>query len=95
VTAQDNATVQTYTVNVTRLPDLTSPTLGRSVSNGVLTLSWPATHLGYNLEVKTNPASAGLNGGTWTPVAGSSSITATNFPISTTTPTTFYRLVYP
>jgi autotransporter-associated beta strand protein len=95
VTAQDNVTVQTYTLNVTRLPSLTQPTLGMSVSLGQLNLTWPAEHLGYTLQVKTNPLNAGLIGGSWTTVPGSSSVTSTNFPISTTTPTTFYRLVYP
>jgi len=95
VTAQDGVTVKSYTVNVTLLPSQSSPTLSRSVSGGTLNLSWPASHLGYSLQVKTNARSAGLNGGTWTPVAGSASVTSTNIPISTTTPTTFYRLVYP
>jgi hypothetical protein len=61
----------------------------------VLTLSWPASHLGYTLQVKTNALNAGLNGGTWIPVAGSSAVTSTNLPIDTTPGTTFYRLVYP
>jgi hypothetical protein len=45
--------------------------------------------------VKTNALNAGLNGGAWTPVAGSASVTNVSLPISAATPTAFYRLMYP
>jgi len=60
-----------------------------------LNLSWPASHLGYTLQVKTNALNQGLSGGTWVPVPGSTSVTSNSVPINPATPTTFYRLVYP
>jgi autotransporter-associated beta strand protein len=94
VTAQDGVTVKTYTVNVTRQPCLTTPTLSNSVSGSTLTLSWPADHLGYSLQSQTNSLSSGLTTN-WVTVPGSGSVTTTNLPISNGNPTVFYRLVYP
>ena len=94
VTAQDGLTVQTYTVNVTKLPSQTAPTLSKLVSGGTLTLSWPASHLGYTLQQQTNSRSLGLSTN-WVALSGSVSVTSTNIPIDATKPTVFYRLVYP
>jgi hypothetical protein len=94
VTAQDGVTVQTYTVNVTMQPSLIPPTLSRSVSNGILTLSWPSSNLTYTLQVQTNVLGKGLSTN-WMPVSGTASVTSTNLPINSTQPTVFYRLVYP
>ena len=57
---------------------------------GHFTLSWPADHLGWILQQKTN-----LTSGTWTDVPGSSGITSTNIPVSQSVPTDFYRLRHP
>jgi autotransporter-associated beta strand protein len=94
VTAQDGLTVQSYTVNVTQLPSQTPPTLSRSVSGGVLTLTWPGSHLGYTLLQQTNARSLGMSSN-WVVVPGSASVTTTNFPVDATKGTVFYRLVYP
>ena len=94
VTAQDGLTVQTYTVNVTRQPNLTPVTLTNTVSGSTLTLSWPADHLGYSLQVQTNSRSLGLKTN-WVVLPGSASVTTTNLPIDKANPTVFYRLVYP
>jgi autotransporter-associated beta strand protein len=65
-----------------------------AVSSGVMTLSWPADHLGWILQQQTNSLSAGL-GTNWVDVAGSAGITSTNIAINPAAPTVFYRLRYP
>ncbi|MFO1513126.1 MAG: autotransporter-associated beta strand repeat-containing protein [Verrucomicrobiota bacterium] len=72
----------------------TPATISTSVSGGNLNLTWPANQLGYRLEVQTNPLSVGL-GSNWITVPGSTAVTSVSVPISTTTPTAFYRLVFP
>jgi autotransporter-associated beta strand protein len=94
VTAADATTTKDYTVNVTRLPSQTPPTLSRSVSGGTLTLSWPLDHNGYTLQTQTNSRSVGLTG-TWTAVPGSSATNTMSFTINPTNPTVFFRLTYP
>ncbi|HTV63714.1 MAG TPA: hypothetical protein VMH30_14220, partial [Verrucomicrobiae bacterium] len=64
------------------------------VSGNVLTLSWPADHLGWILQMQTNPLSVGL-GTNWVNVPNSASETSTNITISPSNPTVFYRLMYP
>jgi fibronectin type 3 domain-containing protein len=97
VTAQDGVTMQTYTVNVIEQPSQTVPKLTNSVSNGTLTLSWPADHLGYRLLMQTNNLSKGVstNPTDWGTVPGSMSVTTTNLLIIQTNLDEFYRLVYP
>jgi hypothetical protein len=97
VTAQDGLTVQTYTVNVIKQPSQTVPKLTNSVSNGSLTLSWPADHLGYRLLLQTNNLSKGvsINLGDWDTVPGSTAVTSTNLPITKTNLDEYYRLIYP
>src|SRR6185369_10385553 len=65
-----------------------------SVSGSTLSLSWPADHLGWILQVQTNTLSVGLNTN-WVDVAGSESVTQTNINISVQTPAAFYRLRMP
>jgi autotransporter-associated beta strand protein len=66
-----------------------------SVSGSTLTLSWPADHLGWHLQMQTNTLGAGLTTNGWVVVPGSDQITSTNISISKTNPTVFYRLTYP
>ena len=76
----------------------TNPTnITFSVSGTTLTLSWPADHLGWALEVQTNNLSAGisLNTNDWMRVTGSTGINQTNLTLDPTKPTEFYRLVNP
>jgi hypothetical protein len=89
--------VQTYTVNVIKQPSQTVPKLTNSVSNGSLTLSWPADHLGYRLLLQTNNLSKGvsINLGDWDTVPGSTAVTSTNLPITKTNLDEYYRLIYP
>ena len=98
VTAQDAATTNLYTLNVTLQPSQSpSPRLTNSVSGGSLNLSWGPDYQGYRLLVQTNNLNAGLssNPNDWGTVPGSTGITATNIIIVPTNKTGFYRLVYP
>lgn len=73
----------------------TTPTnIVSSVAGGNLTLSWPSDHIGWSLLVQTNLRSVGLNTN-WFVVPDSSTTNQVTVPISTSTPTVFYRLVYP
>ena len=72
----------------------TPATISTTVSGGNLNLTWPASQLGYRLEVQTNPLSVGVSTN-WVTVPGSTAVTSVSVPISTTTPTVFYRLVFP
>jgi hypothetical protein len=95
VTAADSSTVQTYNVNVTLQPSLTPAKLTNSVNGSTLTLSWPADHLGWHLQMQTNTLAAGLKTNGWVVVPGSDQITSTNISITKTNPTVFYRITYP
>jgi hypothetical protein len=69
-----------------------SPTLGTSKSGNSLTLSWPADHAGWRLQVQTNTAGLGTN---WLTVANTTNNLSLTVPIVPTNPPVFYRLVYP
>jgi autotransporter-associated beta strand protein len=77
------ATVNTSSTNITS-----------SVSGNLLTLSWPADHTGWRLQVQTNSASAGLQGN-WVDVPGSTSVNTVSITINPANGTVFYRMVYP
>jgi autotransporter-associated beta strand protein len=64
------------------------------VDGANLTLSWPADHTGWRLQVQTNSLSAGL-GTNWFDVAGSTTTNSVNIPMDATQGSVFYRLVYP
>lgn len=68
-----------------------SPVLTNAVSGGNLTLSWPADHTGWTLQVQTNSLGKGL-GTNWVDVPGSTSINTVSIPITTTNGAVFYRL---
>jgi hypothetical protein len=73
----------------------TNPTnITTAVSGNVLTLSWPADHIGWRLQVQTNLLNTGLGSG-WTDVAGSTSVNSVNVTISPANGAVFYRMVYP
>jgi hypothetical protein len=65
-----------------------------TVSGGNLTVSWPQTHLGWELEVQTNSINTGL-GNNWVTNTGTASVTSTNYPINSANGTVFFRLVHP
>jgi autotransporter-associated beta strand protein len=77
------------TINTTPVP------ITFSVSGSTLTLSWPADHLGWHLQMQTNTLGVGLKTNGWVVVPGSDQITSTNISITKTNPTVFYRITYP
>lgn len=64
-----------------------------TVSSGILTLSWPADHTGWVLQVQTNTLADGLNN-TWTDVAGSAATNLVNVPLDSANGSVFYRMIY-
>ena len=77
---------------------VTTPTnITATVSGNLLTLAWPADHLGWSLQIQTNTLSVGLvtNATSWVTLPGSSSVTSTNMTIDPANGTVFYRMVYP
>lgn len=76
-------------------PVATNPTNITSVLNGnQLTLSWPADHTGWRLQVQTNALSQGL-GSNWVEIPNSTTTNLFTFPIDPTVGTVLYRLIYP
>ena len=73
----------------------TTPTnITMSVSGGTLTLSWPASHLGWILQSQTNSLSVGISTN-WVDVPGSEASTEAYIPLDPEVPAAFYRLRYP
>ncbi len=72
----------------------TNPTnIVSSVSGKVLTLSWPADHIGWQLQAQTNNLLKGI-GANWVNVSGSSTTNQVAIPINLTNGAVFYRLIY-
>jgi hypothetical protein len=71
-----------------------SPTLTSAKAGNSLTLSWPADHGGWRLQVQTNSLSTGINN-SWATVPGSTNTLSVTIPIVSGNPTVFYRLIYP
>jgi hypothetical protein len=91
-------TVQTYTVNVTQLPNqATQPGLTNSMGSGTLNLNWGLDRLGYRLLMQTNNLNLGVSSNTndWATVPGSTVTNSMAVPIVTTNLDEYYRLVYP
>lgn len=73
----------------------TSPTnIVSSFDGSNLTLSWPADHIGWRLQVQTNSLSAGL-GSNWVDVPNSGATNLIAMPVSPDNGSVFYRMVYP
>jgi len=85
------------TIRVASVTSSTSPTLAGSFSSGNLNLSWPAANLGWRLLLQTNNLTSGIstNHLDWGTVPGSTNTTSVSIPISSGTPSEFYRLTYP
>ena len=80
--------------DITGAVSTVSPKLNLSTANGQLQISWPADHTGWTLQMQTNSLSTGLSTN-WVNVSGSTSVDATNIPVTTTNGSVFFRLVYP
>ena len=62
-----------------------------TANGGTLTLNWPATHLGWTLQVQTNAPGAGL-GTNWTDIANSATTNQMDTLINPANGSAFYRL---
>jgi hypothetical protein len=88
---QNNLAVDgTITATSTHSGPATNPTnLTFSVSGTNFSFSWPADHLGWFLQAKTNSL---LTTNGWFDIAGSSSVTNVLVPINKNVPTEFFRM---
>jgi rhamnogalacturonan endolyase len=82
-------------IEVSARPVSTAPTnLAATQFNGALTLAWPATHLGWRLQVQTNALTTGLNSN-WFDVPGATTTNSVTLPVDSNHGSVFYRLIYP
>ncbi|HEY2081761.1 MAG TPA: discoidin domain-containing protein, partial [Verrucomicrobiae bacterium] len=65
-----------------------------SLNAGQIQLRWPTDHIGWHLEMQTNPPNAGI-GTDWITVAGSKSTDQMMLPLDLTIGSGFFRLAYP
>jgi autotransporter-associated beta strand protein len=73
----------------------TNPTnLTASFSNGNLTVFWPQDHIGWTLQVQTNPLNVGL-GTNWVSLTSSGTTNMFVVPFGQPNGNVFYRLRYP
>ena len=89
-----NRIVSDGTLRVVSTASRVPTSLANRVEGNVLTLSWPAEHLGWRLEVQTNPAGVGLSTN-WVEVTGSTVTNRMSFPFDVIAPSVFYRMVLP
>ncbi len=68
-------------------------TIVKSFSGNLLTLSWPADHIGWRLQSQTNTILVGISTN-WFDVVNSMTTNQMTFPLSSNG-TVFYRLIYP
>lgn len=75
-------------------PVNTNPTnIVFSVTNNLLYLSWPANHIGWQLQAQTNSVKVGLSTN-WVNVSGSLDTNQVIIPLNLTNGSVFYRLMY-
>jgi len=75
-------------------PVNTAPTnIVASVTGGTLYLTWPADHIGWQLQAQTNSVQVGLSTN-WVNVNGSTTTNQVAMPINPANGTVFYRLIY-
>lgn len=79
---------------VTSLVNTNAPVLANSIVGNLLTITWPADHLGWRLEVQTNEANTGLSTN-WFTWPDSTNLTSVSIPASLNNAAVFFRLVYP
>ena len=65
-----------------------------AVTNNHLSLTWPADHIGWQLQAQTNSPSVGLSTN-WSNVAGSTITNQVIIPVNLTNGSVFYRLMGP
>jgi len=65
-----------------------------TATNSVLYLTWPADHIGWQLQAQTNKVSVGIkaNWANYNPSTGTNQVI---IPVNLTNGTVFYRLMFP
>ncbi|MFO1513123.1 MAG: autotransporter-associated beta strand repeat-containing protein [Verrucomicrobiota bacterium] len=81
-------------ISVATAGPLTPPTMTNSVSGNTITLNWPASYLGWVLQLQTNSISTGLSNN-WVDVPGSGASTTATVTVDPQNPTVFIRLRSP
>jgi hypothetical protein len=81
-------------VTLTVTPNTNSPDISFGTTNNQLTLSWPADHIGWQLQAQTNSVSTGISND-WVNVNSSATTNKIIVPVTLTSGCVFYRLVYP
>ncbi|HOP97151.1 MAG TPA: hypothetical protein PLK78_06890 [Verrucomicrobiota bacterium] len=79
-------------IRIAALAPTNAPTLGAQFAGGTnLTLTWPASFAGYQVQVQTNTLDVGLTE-TWYPVEGSETTNRVDLEIDPNNPAVFFRL---
>jgi hypothetical protein len=89
-----NTLVTDGTLRVSTIVNTAAVTITNTVSGNLLTLLWPADHIGWRLQAQANSTSLGL-GTNWLDVPTSTSTNQMTFIPDPTAGSVFYRLVYP
>jgi autotransporter-associated beta strand protein len=82
------------TVKVLSLVSTTPVIIQMTNSSGALTLSWPADHIGWELQAQTNPITIGISNN-WAVVPGSTTTNQVILPIDKANGAVFLRLLLP
>ncbi len=88
------SSVNLATVTIQVGPATNPPPVFCTASHGLVQLSWPPDHTGWQVQAQTNSVKAGL-GTNWVTIAGSSPTNQLTFPISAANGSVFFRLIYP
>ena len=78
---------------VADLVNTNSTNITASVNGGNLTLSWPADHTGWTLQIQTNTLGQGL-GTNWVNMSGSTTTNQEIIPINSVNGSVFFRMKY-
>jgi hypothetical protein len=85
----------TNSFNVVVVPNTMATNIAALNPDGTsLTLSWPADHTGWRLEIQTNTLANGL-GTNWVTFTGSSATNTEIIPFGRTNNSVFFRMAYP
>lgn len=89
--AWSNSLALNGSIAVVSVVSLTPTNIAWSVSGTNLTLSWPADHTGWRLQVQTNS----VNGTDWVDVPGANLTNYEALPLDPAAGSMFYRMIYP
>ena len=86
--------IELFGIPVPAQPSTVPTNITFQITASVLTLSWPADHIGWQLQAQTNSPAEGL-GTNWVNVAGAALTNQVSLPVDPTVGSVFYRLAYP